>query len=303
MSRFRWMAALGCAAVISAGSLATSAAAQASHRHDPSVLARVDGRTYVLLGPSVFGVTVQQDPLDYRATKFAGGTVRGSWHYDYWEAGQETTFGGTVTCLSVSGNRAWVGGQVTESSDPAQVGAGAWWQIADNGTGPHPVTPTGRPSSGSAPWSRPSRTAPVSRIRISSSMSSSAVSASRVPDALADRFTSVDDGREPAARRDRRVAVGHERGDQRFAVNEIQLQDLQPGRGQPTCAVGFIGREGRLPVAPASLERHAVLPGGREDRVGDELCYGVAAVEPGAQRRHREPDVVGDQLNEGLDVG
>jgi len=135
------MAALGCAAVISAGSLATSAAAQASHRHDPSVLARVDGRTYVLLGPSVFGVTVQQDPLDYRATKFAGGTVRGSWHYDYWEAGQETTFGGTVTCLSVSGNRAWVGGQVTESSDPAQVGAGAWWQIADNGTGPHPVTP------------------------------------------------------------------------------------------------------------------------------------------------------------------
>ena len=79
MSRFRWMAALGCAAVISAGSLATSAAAQASHRHDPPVLARVDGRTYVLLGPSVFGVTVQQDPLTYHVAKLANGQVRGWW--------------------------------------------------------------------------------------------------------------------------------------------------------------------------------------------------------------------------------
>jgi hypothetical protein len=141
MSRFRWMAALGCTAVLTAGSLATAAAAQASHRHESRVLARVDGRTYVLLGPSVFGVTVQQDPLEYRATNLVDGTVRGSWRYDYWEAGQQTTFSGTVTCLSVSGNRAWVGGQVTKSSDPTQVGAGAWWQIADNGAGRHPVTP------------------------------------------------------------------------------------------------------------------------------------------------------------------
>jgi hypothetical protein len=46
-----------------------------------------------------------------------------------------------VTCLSASGNRAWIGGPITASSDPSQVGMGAWWQVADNGAGRHPVIP------------------------------------------------------------------------------------------------------------------------------------------------------------------
>jgi hypothetical protein len=106
-----------------------------------SVVARVDGQTYVLLGPSVFGVTVQQDPLAYTAVQSSDGTVRGDWIYRYFEAGVETTFAGPVTCLSVHGNRAWIGGPITHSSDPTQVGSGAWWQTADNGTGRHPVIP------------------------------------------------------------------------------------------------------------------------------------------------------------------
>jgi hypothetical protein len=128
------------------GGVASAAAAPVRHGVSVTgqadyVTAQVDGNTYVLLGPSVFGVTVQQDPLAYRAVKLADGTVRGWWRYDYWEAGQETTFSGPVTCLSVTGNRAWVGGPVTASSDPTQVGLGAWWQVADNGAGRHPVTP------------------------------------------------------------------------------------------------------------------------------------------------------------------
>ena len=126
MSRLRWLAAV-------------SAAAPA--RHHEGVTARVDGSTYVLLGPSVFGVTVQQDPLSYHAVLLADGSAHGWWRYDYWEAGQETTFSGPVTCMSASGNRAWVGGPVSESSDPTQVGMGVWWQVADNGTGRHPVIP------------------------------------------------------------------------------------------------------------------------------------------------------------------
>ena len=146
MPRFRWAAALCAAAVIVIGGVATAEAAPARHgvsvaEHVDSVTAQVDGSTYVLLGPSVFGVTVQQDPLAYHAIELADGTVHGSWRYDYWQAGQETTFSGPVTCLSVSGNRAWVGGPITASSDPTQVGMGAWWQIADNGTGRHPVIP------------------------------------------------------------------------------------------------------------------------------------------------------------------
>jgi len=140
MSRLRWAAVL-CAAATMAITGVASAAPAAAAGHGGSVAARVYGHTYVLLGPSVFGVTVQQDPLTYHVVKLADGTVHGRWRYDYWESGQQTTFSGPVTCMSVSGNRAWVGGLVTASSDPAQVGMGAWWQVADNGTGRHPVVP------------------------------------------------------------------------------------------------------------------------------------------------------------------
>jgi hypothetical protein len=67
--------------------------------------------------------------------------VRGHWSYHYYEAGVETTFSGPISCLTVHGDRAWVGGPITQSSDPTQIGSGGWWQIADNGTGPHPVIP------------------------------------------------------------------------------------------------------------------------------------------------------------------
>ncbi len=142
MPRMRWIAAAVAAATIMAGTgVASAAAGTARHGDHSPVLGRVDGDTYVLLGPGVFGVTVQQDPLAYEAAKLSDGTVSGHWRYDYWQAGQETTFSGPVTCLSISGNRAWVGGPITKSSDPTQVGMGAWWQVADNGTGRHPVIP------------------------------------------------------------------------------------------------------------------------------------------------------------------
>jgi len=137
-------AGIAAAAVMTSGALTTAAGAQAAapgHQGRSPVTGQVTGRTYVLLGPSVFGVTVQQDPLAYRATRRADGTVRGRWSYHYFEAGQETTFSGPVSCLTTRGNRAWIGGPITASSDPTQVGMGAWWQVADNGTGRHPVTP------------------------------------------------------------------------------------------------------------------------------------------------------------------
>ena len=73
MSRLRWAAALCAAAIMAIGAVTSAAAAPA--RHGGSVAAQVDGQTYVLLGPSVFGVTVQQDPLAYHAIELADGTV------------------------------------------------------------------------------------------------------------------------------------------------------------------------------------------------------------------------------------
>jgi hypothetical protein len=132
--------ALVAVAILLSGLVPATAAAAAPMAPAP-VTASVEGHTYVLLGPSVFGVTVQQDPLAYSAVKLSDGTVHGHWSYHYYEAGVETTFGGPISCLTVHGNRAWVGGPITQSSDPTQVGSGGWWQVADNGTGPHPVIP------------------------------------------------------------------------------------------------------------------------------------------------------------------
>jgi hypothetical protein len=140
----RTVAAFAAALMMMGGALTATASAQAAAhgRADGSPVAgQVEGRTSVLLGPSVFGVTVQQDPLAYQATRQADGKVRGHWRYRYFEAGQETTYSGPVTCLTVRGNRAWIGGPITASSDPTQVGMGAWWQVADNGSGRHPVVP------------------------------------------------------------------------------------------------------------------------------------------------------------------
>jgi hypothetical protein len=128
-------------ALVAASSSVTASAAAAAPHDQHHLTARVTGHTYVLLGPSVFGVTVQQDPLEYQAVKRSDGTVGGQWRYRYFEAGVETTFSGPVTCLTVRGNRAWVGGPISASSDPSQIGSGAWWQVVDNGTGRHPIIP------------------------------------------------------------------------------------------------------------------------------------------------------------------
>jgi hypothetical protein len=46
-----------------------------------------------------------------------------------------------------------------------------------------------------------------------------------------------------------------------------------------------------------------VRPGGSEDHVVDEPRSRLPAIEPGAERRHREPDVLGHQPDEGPDIG
>ena len=80
MSRLRGAAVLCAAAIMALTGVASATAAPATGaRHGDSVAARVYGRTYVLLGPSVFGVTVQQDPLTYHVAKLADGQVRGWW--------------------------------------------------------------------------------------------------------------------------------------------------------------------------------------------------------------------------------
>ena len=165
--------ALVAVAILFSAVLPTTAEAAAPAPTDP-VTARVDGHTYVLLGPSVFGVTVQQDPLAYSAIKLSDGTVRGHWSYHYYEAGVETTFSGPISCLTVHGDRAWVGGPITQSSDPTQIGSGGWRQSPTTGLVHTRSSPTAQRSSASAPSSKPRRIAIPHRNRGSSSTSNKA---------------------------------------------------------------------------------------------------------------------------------
>jgi hypothetical protein len=42
---------------------------------------------------------------------------------------------GPLTCLSVSGNEAWIGGVYDMSTNPALLGTGFWFYVKDNGQG------------------------------------------------------------------------------------------------------------------------------------------------------------------------
>ena len=78
-------------------------------------------------------------------TTFAFGAVRredgetnGQWQYHFRAAG--FSMHGNVSCLTIAGNQAWVGGAITKvlSPDPADqelVGVEMWWRSQDNGEG------------------------------------------------------------------------------------------------------------------------------------------------------------------------
>src|SRR6516162_2467286 len=67
--------------------------------------------------------------------------------------------------------------------------------------------------------------------------------------------------------------------------------------------IGASAEDGGLPVAGAWPQLHAVRAGRGEYGGFDECRDGRAASEPCGQRWHGEPNVLGDQLHEGIDVG
>ena len=84
----------------------------------------------------------------FNAIRRANGTTTGQWRYDFRAAG--FSMQGDVTCLSIAGNEAWVGGTVRKvtSSNPdiqALLGVDMWWRSRDNGegTGSLPDSSTG----------------------------------------------------------------------------------------------------------------------------------------------------------------
>ncbi|HWN19926.1 MAG TPA: hypothetical protein VNO19_13510 [Gemmatimonadales bacterium] len=76
--------------------------------------------------------------FSFTAQQRADGTTSGQYQYTFRAAGFSVH--GPVTCLSIRGNEAWIGGTVghIKSPDPEDqslVGADMWWRLEDNGEG------------------------------------------------------------------------------------------------------------------------------------------------------------------------
>jgi hypothetical protein len=84
----------------------------------------------------VFGLdTLVLQAFGFSAHLTRDGSADGWFQYRHVEDGTPFTAGGPVTCLTVIGTDAWIGGTITQSSDPTLVGLGAWWHVTDNGQG------------------------------------------------------------------------------------------------------------------------------------------------------------------------
>jgi hypothetical protein len=103
------------------------------------VVESVTGSSHLTVPLSVFDPNLEGDAemraLSYNARRHAGGGVSGHYEYHLVVQGVSDVIGGTVICLKVEGNRAWIGATVDKTSDPSLEGLFSWWQVADNGEG------------------------------------------------------------------------------------------------------------------------------------------------------------------------
>jgi hypothetical protein len=72
--------------------------------------------------------------FSFAAIQHADGRVTGEWELN--NRATNTRLHGAVTCLTVIGNRAWIGGITEQSNNPGTVeGRGVFWRVVDNGEG------------------------------------------------------------------------------------------------------------------------------------------------------------------------
>ena len=117
---------------------ATGAALQSSRSH--RVVAQVSGRAdHSRTVGDVTALTL----FRFHMKQKADGRTSGRYYYNFQAAGFAVR--GPVTCVTVNGNQAWIGGTVesVDSPDPDRqslVGLDMWWRSVDNGQG-HSAVP------------------------------------------------------------------------------------------------------------------------------------------------------------------
>jgi hypothetical protein len=84
----------------------------------------------------VFGLdTLVLQDFGFNAKIKSDGSADGWWQYLDVEDGAPFGARGPVTCLTVIGSDAWIGGTIVDSNEPTFVGLGGWWHVTDNGEG------------------------------------------------------------------------------------------------------------------------------------------------------------------------
>ena len=85
--------------------------------------------------PNFFGNPVEVRTISFNARKNGDGVVSGRFEYHQVFLGNTFKFTGEMTCLTVRGNRAWLGARILDATNPARIGQFGWWQVTDNGEG------------------------------------------------------------------------------------------------------------------------------------------------------------------------
>ena len=89
-----------------------------------------------LITHNVFGLqTLELQDFGFNAKITTDGSADGWFTYRDVEDGTPFSADGPVTCLTVIGRDAWIGGVIRKSNDPSVEGLGAWWHVTDNGEG------------------------------------------------------------------------------------------------------------------------------------------------------------------------
>jgi hypothetical protein len=103
---------------------------------DRRVVGKTKGNVEWTIPPDVFGAEVGND-LKFNARKHGDGSASGRIHYVQTFQGESFEFEIEVTCLEFyDGNRAKLGGVITESNDPTvPAGMYGWFQAFDLGKG------------------------------------------------------------------------------------------------------------------------------------------------------------------------
>jgi hypothetical protein len=89
-----------------------------------------------LVAHDAFGLqTLELRAFDFAVKAGPDGTAVGLFSYREVDDGAPFNAVGSLWCLTVIGNEAWIGGTILHSSDPTYVGLGGWWHVVDNGQG------------------------------------------------------------------------------------------------------------------------------------------------------------------------